>query len=101
LLCGCFEPGIQQGWIYAKHYYPAWTSYSSGYSTTSCSGSGKSRRCTSTYHAGHLIYHAASYSLDISSCRNVNSSECKRNTLYVNESEYNRYSVGSYYGEEQ
>jgi hypothetical protein len=35
VLGGCFEPGIQQGWIYGKHFYPAWVSWTS---TKTCGG---------------------------------------------------------------
>lgn len=99
LLCGCDLQGIQQGWIYAKHYYPAYTSYSAGYYTRDCTGTGEDRECTEEYHSGHFIYHDAEYSLDISSCRhNVTNSECKDNTLYVDQHDYDSYQVGQYYG---
>jgi hypothetical protein len=93
MLSGCFEPGIQQGYIYAKHYYPGWISWSS---STICTGTRIYKKCHTSQSS---LYHDPEYSIDISDCRrNVDSGECKWNTLWVSGDEYSRYSVGSYYG---
>jgi hypothetical protein len=97
LLCSCDE-GIQKGWVYAHRVHPAYTSISPGHSTTTCTGV-RIRTCRTTYYPPIIISHPETYEIDISDCtHNVQSSECKTNTLYVPKETYDQYPIGSYYG---
>lgn len=99
LLCAC-DPGLQQGYITAKHYYAPYYSYDPGYWTKHCFyDTDDERQCYSIYQPGMQVYNDAEYALDLSSCkRNTGSSECKNNTIYVDRHDYDVSSVGAYYG---
>lgn len=98
LLCSC-GPGLQKGYVYAHHLYPAWTQVIPGHEETVCTGTRKTIRCRTTYDPPIIIEHPETYEIDISNCtHNVGSSECRTNALYVSEETYDRYPVGSYYG---
>jgi len=98
-LAAC-DPPLTRGYVYDKQYYPAYSSYTPGYSTTSCSKVGKSTSCYTIYHPAIVIYHPAEYYLRLTTCSNLETTgQCQTGWVYVDAGTYDNTRIGSYYPE--